>query len=84
MAFSIRSNTSIAIYDQYGHLFFNQQLPVCNPNDVVLATDPMGNEILTDAHGDGATFTLPARGQTFFYLFYTEEKRIQSGKFMIP
>lgn len=84
MAFSIRSNTSIAIYDQYGHLFFNQQLPVCNPNDVVLATDPMGNEILTDAHGDGATFTLPAHGQTFFYLFYTEEKRIQSGKFMIP
>ncbi|MBO7455331.1 MAG: hypothetical protein J6T76_02890 [Paludibacteraceae bacterium] len=83
-AFTIRVNTSIAIYDQYGHLFFNETLPVCNPNDVTIATDATGREILTDASGDGLYFTIPAHGQTFFYLFYSDGKNISSGKFMIP
>ena len=83
-AFTIRVNTSIAIYDQYGHLFFNETLPVCNPNDVTIATDATGREILTDASGDGLYFTIPAHGQTFFYLFYSGKERIESGKFMIP
>lgn len=83
-AFSIRSNTFFAVYDHYGHLLFNELLPVCNPNDLVIANDPMGNEILTDAKGGGVEFTLPMHGQTFFYLFYSDGKNISSGKFMIP
>ncbi len=82
-AYSIRNNTSIAIFDQYGHLMFDQPLPVCNPNDVTIAADPNGREIVTDAHGDGAFFTLPVHGQVFFYMFYSNNQRICSGKFMV-
>ena len=82
-AYTIRNNTSIAIYDQYGHLFFNQQLPVCNPNDVVVSTDPMGQDVLIDANGDAAYIDLPAHGQTFFYLFYSNNEHITSGKFFV-
>ena len=82
-AYSIRNNTSIAIFDQYGHLMFDQVLPVCNPNDVTIAADPNGREIVTDAHGDGAFFTIPVHGQVFFYMFYSNNQRICSGKFMV-
>lgn len=82
-AYSIRNNTSIAIFDQYGHLMFDQVLPVCNPNDVTIAADPNGREIVTDAHGDGAYFTIPVHGQVFFYMFYSNNQRICSGKFMV-
>ena len=82
-AYSIRNNTSIAIFDHYGHLMFDQPLPLCNPNDVTVATDPNGREIVTDAHGDGAFFTIPAHGQVFFYMFYSNNQRICAGKFMV-
>lgn len=82
-AYSIRNNTSIAIFDHYGHLMFDQPLPVCNPNEVTVATDPNGREIVTDAHGDGAFFTIPVHGQVFFYMFYSNNQRICSGKFMV-
>ena len=82
-AYSIRNNTSIAIFDHYGHLMFDQPLPLCNPNDVTVATDPNGREIVTDAHGDGAFFTIPVHGQVFFYMFYSNNQRICAGKFMV-
>ena len=82
-AYSIRNNTSIAIFDHNGHLMFDQPLPLCNPNEVTVSTDPNGREIVTDAHGDGAFFTIPVHGQVFFYMFYSNNQRICSGKFMV-
>lgn len=82
-AYSIRLNTYLAIYDDKGHLYYNLPLPVCNPNDAVIALDARGNEVLTDATGDAAYFRLPNHGQTFFYLFYSNGERISSGKFIV-
>lgn len=82
-AYSLRMNTWLAVYDHYGHLLLNQTVPVCNPNDVVMSNDPTGREVITDASGNAAYFTLPAHGQTFYYLFYSDDKRIRSGKFMV-
>ena len=82
-AYSLRMNTWLAVYDHYGHLLLNQAVPVCNPNDVVMSNDPTGREVITDASGNAAYFTLPAHGQTFYYLFYSDDKRIRSGKFMV-
>lgn len=82
-AFSIRVNTNIAIYDNRGQKILDSELPVCDPNDVIIAHDPSGREILIDATGNGVYFTLPAQGQTFFYLFYSGKERIASGKFMV-
>lgn len=82
-AYSLRMNTSIAIYDQYGHLMLNAAVPVCNPNDATISYDPAGREVLTDANGDAVYFELPAQGQVFFYLFYSDSQRIKSGKFFV-
>lgn len=82
-AYSLRMNTSIAIYDQYGHLMLNAAVPVCNPNDATISYDPSGREVLTDANGDAVYFELPAQGQVFFYLFYSDSQRIKSGKFFV-
>ena len=81
--YTIRLNTWFALYDHSGHIYMNLMLPLSNPNDVVVAIDPSGREILTDCHGTGTVFTIPAHGQTFFYLFYTDNKRLQTGKIMV-
>lgn len=82
-AYSIRLNTYLAIYDDKGHIYYNLELPVCNPNDAVISTDTYGREVLTDATGDAAYFQLPSHGQTIFYLFYSDNQRIESGKFIV-
>lgn len=82
-AYSIRVNTNIAIYDHMGKKYYDAPLPVCDPNDVTIAHDPSGREILTDATGNGVYITLPVHGHTFFYLFYSGKERIASGKFMV-
>ncbi len=82
-AYSIRVNTWVAIYDDKGNMYLNVEVPVCNPNDASISYDARGKEILTDASGDAAYFTLPAHGQTIFYVFYSGKQRILSGKFMV-
>lgn len=82
-AYSIRMNTWFAVYDHYGHLMFNQMLPACNPNNANIVIDATGNEKLIDADGEGATFTIPAHGQTFFYLFYSDNLHLESGKIFL-
>ncbi len=81
--YTIRMNTWFALYDHSGHIYMNLMLPLSNPNDIEVATDSSGREILTDCRGTGTVFTIPAHGQTFFYLFYTDNKRLQTGKIMV-
>ena len=83
-AYTIRKNTWFAVYDHCGRQMLNVMLPTCNPNDVEVILDHNGREQLVDAHGDGMIFNIPARGQTFFYYFYSSDRRIISGKFMVP
>ena len=82
-AYTIRMNTWFAVYDHYGHLMLNTMMPVCNPNDANVVIDHTGHEKLVDASGDGVVFTLPTHGQTFFYLFYTGNTRLESGKLFL-
>ena len=82
-AYSIRANTMLAIFDEKGNMYLNVEVPVCNPNDASISYDARGKEILADANGDAAYFHLPAHGQTYFYIFYSDNRRIKSGKFMV-
>ena len=82
-AYSLRQGAKIAIYDDKGQMYFNSDVPACNPNDAVMSVDPSGREVLTDANGDAAYFDVPVSGATFFYLFYKDKTRLQSGKFIV-
>ena len=83
-AYTIRNNTWFALFDHSGQMYLNTLMPVCNPNDVSVAHDPQGNDILTDAQGEGVTFSIPNHGEVFFYLFYSDNQRLESGKFILP
>ena len=82
-AYTIRMNTWFAVYDHYGHLMLNVMMPTCNPNDATVVIDHNGNDKLINATGDCVTYTIPTHGQTFFYLIYTGNTRLQSGKLML-
>ena len=82
-AYTIRMNTWFAVYDHYGHMLLNTMMPTCNPNDANVVIDHTGHEQLIDATGEGVTFTIPVHGQTFFYLFYSGNNRLESGKLFL-
>lgn len=88
-AATIRSDIFFVLYDQHGHILYakDSSLPVANPNDVEVATDPTRSE--EERLADVVTTTdngliLPIRpGEVYMYGFYQGGKKlIKSGKFL--
>ncbi len=88
-AATIRSDIFFVLYDQHGHILYaeDSSLPVANPNDVEIATDPTRSE--EERLADVVTSTdngliLPIRpGEVYMYGFYQGGKKlIKSGKLL--
>ena len=87
-AASIRQGVSLALYDQYGHLLYlAEQLPLANPNDVEIASDPNRNEeqVADVAISEENGVIIPIiPGQIYMYGFYikngTKSILVKSGK----
>ena len=88
-AASIRQGVSFVLYDQYGHVvYMAEQLPMANPNDVEVASDPNRSEseqiadvVVSEENG----IIIPINpGDIYLYGFYMKEGTktilIKSGK----
>ncbi len=83
-AYTVRQGVSIALYDQYGHLLYNERVPVANPNNTEIVEDSDQKEFLNDVDGFNSGLIIDVLpGQPYFYCFYYEEKtKLASGKIM--
>ena len=78
---TIRKNVSVAVYAANGQILFHATVPESSQNDVIIITNAEGQEELIDVHTPLTTFTMPEANQTYFYVFFENEKnRIASGK----
>lgn len=86
---TIRNDIFFVLYDQSGKVVYanSESLPVANPNDVEVATDPNranGEQLadVTPSTENGVIIPLNP-GEIYMYGFYqTNTKRIKSGKFI--
>lgn len=83
-AYTVRQGVSIALYDQYGHLLYNERVPVANPNDTEIVEDSDKKEFLNDVDGFNSGLIIDVLpGQPYFYCFYYNGKmKLASGKIM--
>lgn len=83
-AYTVRQGVSIALYDQYGHLLYNERVPVANPNDTEIVEDSDQKEFLNDVDGFNSGLIIDILpGQPYFYCFYYDgKKKLASGKIM--
>lgn len=83
-AYTVRQGVSIALYDQYGHLLYNERVPVANPNDTEIIEDSDKKEFLNDVDGFNSGLIIDVLpGQPYFYCFYYNGKmKLASGKIM--
>lgn len=84
-AYTVRQGVSIALYDQYGHLLYNERVPVANPNDTEIVEDSDQNEFLNDVAGFNSCLIIDViPGQIYMYNFVESgRKKIKSGKIMV-
>ena len=83
-AYTVRQGVSIALYDQYGHLLYNERVPVANPNNTEIVEDSDQKEFLNDVDGFNSGLIIDVLpGQPYFYCFYYDgKKKLASGKIM--
>ena len=83
-AYTVRQGVSIALYDQYGHLLYNERVPVANPNETEIVEDSDKKEFLNDVDGFNSGLIIDVLpGQPYFYCFYYNGKmKLASGKIM--
>ena len=80
-----RKDVSIGVYNAMGRLIAYEKVPTANPNDVSLATDSYGNEVLMDVSNveSGVLLDL-SPNEIYFYTFYLSDKEvIRSGKIVL-
>ncbi len=87
-AASIRLGVSFALYDQSGRLLYMaEQMPMANPNDVEIATDPMREceQVADVVASEENGIIIPINpGEIYMYAFYMKDGKktriVKSGK----
>lgn len=84
-AATTRANVSIAIYNTTGKRLFMEKIPTANPNDVHLATDSHGNEMLIDVYNVSSGVLIDLNpNEIYYYTFFEMDKEvITSGKIIL-
>lgn len=84
-AATTRANVSIAIYNTSGKRLFMEKIPTANPNDVHLATDSHGNEMLIDVYNVSSGVLIDLNpNEIYYYTFFEMDKEvITSGKIIL-
>lgn len=84
-AATTRANVSIAIYNATGRRLFMEKIPTANPNDVHLATDSHGNEMLIDVYNVSSGVLIDLNpNEIYYYTFFEMDKEvITSGKIIL-
>ena len=80
-----RKDVSVGVYNASGRLIALEKVPTANPNDVSLATDGYGNEVLMDvSNTDSGVLINLAPGDVYLYTFFLSDKEvIRSGKIVL-
>lgn len=80
-----RKDVTFGLYDMYGHLVALEKLEAADPNDVEMATDAYGKDVLLDISNmrSGRILSLDPSTIYFYVFFEGENRRIHSGKLMI-
>ena len=86
IAMSLRDNVQIAVFNMYGYLILKKNIPVCNPNSVIIDTNSFNQEEFYngDDMSNGTTFTLEHSNIPYFYVFFYNSKvKLKSGKIIV-
>ena len=80
-----RKDVSVGVYNTLGRLVALEKVPTANPNDVSLAADSYGNEVLMDvSNTDSGVLIDLAPGDVYLYTFFLSDKEvIRSGKIVL-
>ncbi|MGN1239260.1 MAG: cadherin-like beta sandwich domain-containing protein, partial [Paludibacteraceae bacterium] len=80
-----RKDVSIGVYNAMGRLVALQKVPTANPNDVSLATDSYGNEVLMDVSNVESGVLMDfSPNEIYFYTFFLSDREvIRSGKIVL-
>ena len=75
----------MGVYNSLGRLVALEKVPTANPNDVSLATDGYGNEVLMDvSNTDSGVLIDLAPSDVYLYTFFLSDKEvIRSGKIVL-
>ena len=80
-----RKDVSVGIYNAMGRLIALEKVPTANPNDVSLAADSYGNEVLMDVcNVESGVLMDFSPNEIFFYTFFLSDREvIRSGKIVL-
>ena len=80
-----RKDVSVGIYNAMGRLIALEKVPTANPNDVSLAADSYGNEVLMDVSNVESGVLMDfSPNEIFFYTFFLSDREvIRSGKIVL-
>ena len=82
IAYSIRRNVEVALYDQGGNQVLRCEVPMCNPNLADIALDEENAELFYNVSegAEGVTLTLDRNEEIYYYVFYENKSNVKIGR----
>lgn len=80
-----RKDVSVGIYNAMGRMVVLEKVPTANPNDVSVATDSYGNEVLMDVDNveSGVVLDFTPNDIYYYTFFLSDREVIRSGKIVL-
>ena len=80
-----RKDVSVGIYNAMGRMIALEKVPTANPNDVSVATDSYGNEVLMDVDNveSGVVLDFTPNDIYYYTFFLSDREVIRSGKIVL-
>lgn len=85
VAYTIRNNVQMALYNRMGQRIMIKEIPICDPNSAFIVEEASNYNLFynVDDYAQGAVFEVE-RGEIYFYVFFeNQKKKISSGKIQL-